>query len=106
MPSPLLAFGSRRRFRLDRTAPNAASHVPHGRPVPLSSLRAGAAGIVERVQPDAASRADRLMALGVTPGARVSVLQTFPAIVFVCDQTELAVERAVGELILVKLQEG
>jgi len=34
------------------------------------------------------------------------VLQTFPGVVFLCDQTELAVERAVAETILVRISEG
>jgi len=48
-------------------------------------------------------RSDRLLGLGVTPGARVTVLQTFPGIVFLCDQTELAVERGVAESIMVSV---
>ena len=47
-------------------------------------------------------RADRLLALGVTPGATVTLLQRFPGIVFLCDQTELAVERDVAEAVLVR----
>ena len=46
-------------------------------------------------------RVDRLLALGVTPGATVTVLQTFPGVIFLCDQTELAVERTVAEAILI-----
>lgn len=68
---------------------------------PLSSLAAGAAGVVVKVLRDTSGRADRLTALGVTPGARIRVLQTFPGIVFQCDETELAVERAVARCILV-----
>ncbi len=60
---------------------------------------------VHRVQSHA-DRLDRLLALGVTVGAPVTVLQTFPGIVFLCDQTELAVERAVADTILVTLAEG
>jgi Fe2+ transport system protein FeoA len=40
--------------------------------------------------------------MGVTPGARVTMLQRFPGIVFQCDQTELAVERAVADAILIR----
>ncbi len=72
---------------------------------PLSSLAAGARGVVVEVQGrrgEYAVRADRLLALGVTPGATVTVLQTFPGIVFLCDQTELAVERGVAEAVLVR----
>ena len=72
----------------------------------LSSLAPGARGTVHRVQASAGDRVDRLLAMGVTPGAPVIVLQTFPGIVFLCDQTELAVERAVADAIVVKLAEG
>ena len=68
---------------------------------PLSSLAPGATGVVARVLRDPVARADRLASLGVTPGARIRVLQTFPGIVFQCDETELAVERTVARSILV-----
>jgi Fe2+ transport system protein FeoA len=48
-------------------------------------------------------RADRLAALGVTPGAPVEVLQVFPGVVFRCEETELAVERDVANAIIVEL---
>ncbi len=64
-------------------------------------MRAGESGVVVEVIADRNGRADRLAALGVTPGAHVRVLQTFPGIVFQCDQTELAVERAVARVIVV-----
>jgi len=68
----------------------------------LSSMPEGARGSIVEVRSHAAGRADRLLALGVTPGAAVIVLQTFPGIVFLCDQTELAVERGVADAILVR----
>ena len=52
-----------------------------------------------RVNTDVKDRFDRLVALGITPGASVTVLQVFPGIVFLCDQTELAVERNVASAI-------
>lgn len=74
-------------------------------PKPLSSLPAGAAGVVVGVREDGSTGCvERLLALGVTPGARVTVLQTFPGIVFQCDQTELAVERAIARTILVSAE--
>ena len=73
--------------------------------VPLTALRAGSRGVVVEVRGSDNGRVDRLLALGVTPGARVSVLQTFPGIVFLCDQTELAVERGVAESIIVRCEE-
>jgi Fe2+ transport system protein FeoA len=68
---------------------------------PLATLAAGASATVRRVVGQHGDRLDRLQALGVTPGAAVVVLQTSPGIVFLCDQTELAIERAVAESILV-----
>jgi Fe2+ transport system protein FeoA len=72
----------------------------------LSSLPSGTRGTIQRVQARDRDRVDRLAALGVTAGAPVTVLQTFPGVVFLCDQTELAVERAVADTILVRLAEG
>jgi DtxR family Mn-dependent transcriptional regulator len=74
--------------------------------LPLSELPAGAVGTIVEVRPTNGDRVDRLLALGVTPGGRVVVLQTFPGVVFQCDQTELAVERDIARVILVKLAEG
>jgi Fe2+ transport system protein FeoA len=64
--------------------------------VSLGSLAAGSRGVVVEV------RAGRLLVMGVTPGALVTVLQTFPGVVFLCDQTELAVERAVADAVFVR----
>ncbi|MGC4084294.1 MAG: FeoA family protein [Vicinamibacterales bacterium] len=72
----------------------------------LSALAPGARGTVHRIHAHGGDRVDRLVALGVTPGAPITVLQTFPGIVFLCDQTELAVERAVADTIFVTLAEG
>lgn len=69
----------------------------------LSALAPGDRGRVVRVLREPPGRADRLAALGVTPGAAVRVLQTFPGVVFMCDQTEVAVEPAVAGAILVEL---
>ena len=72
---------------------------------PLAALAAGDAGTVHRLVGHQDDRVERLLALGVTPGAALVVLQTSPGIVFLCDQTELAIERAVAEAILVRLTE-
>ena len=75
------------------------------RPRPLSSLAADERAVVADVHSHAAGRAERLFALGVTPGAAITMLQTFPGVVFLCDQTELAVERSVADAILVRREE-
>ena len=45
---------------------------------------------------------EQLLSLGVTPGAFVTMMQRFPSVVFLCDHTELAVERMVADVILVR----
>jgi Fe2+ transport system protein FeoA len=70
---------------------------------PLSALKPGARGRIARVTRDLTGRAERLAALGVSAGATVRLLQTFPGIVFECDQTELAVERMVAHSIFVDI---
>jgi Fe2+ transport system protein FeoA len=70
----------------------------------LASLEVGERGVVVRVLRDNPERAERLKALGVTPGARVRLLQRFPGFVFECDQTELAIEPSVARAILVEAE--
>ena len=70
----------------------------------LDSLRPGTRGRVARVTRDLTGRAERLAVLGVTAGATIRVLQTFPGIVFECDQTEMAVERDVARTILIDVE--
>jgi len=77
-----------------------------GSPRAVSALAEGEHAVVVDIRPDASGRADRLLSLGVTPGATITVLQTFPGLVLLCDQTELAVERRVAEAILVRVQES
>ena len=68
----------------------------------LSQMAPGSSGRVLRVIRENPDRADRLTALGVTPGASVTVLQRFPGVVFLCDHTELAIEPAVAHSIVVE----
>ena len=70
--------------------------------MPLHALDIGERGTIERVSDAGAGRLERLLALGITPGAVVTMLQRYPGVVFLCDQTELAVERAVATAILVR----
>jgi len=72
---------------------------------PLSSLESGTRGVIVHIRPHSGDRVDRLLSLGVTPGASIKVLQQFPGVVFLCDQTELAVERAVADVIFVRTME-
>ena len=72
------------------------------RPITLSSLQPGETGVVVAIDAGDNGRTDRLLALGVTPGATVTVLQVYPGIVFLCDQTEIAIERAMASGVIVQ----
>ena len=76
-----------------------------GKTIPLSSLPIGAHAIVSSVLHASTPRVEQLLSLGITPGALVTMMQRFPGVVFLCDQTELAVERAVADAILVRPME-
>jgi Fe2+ transport system protein FeoA len=102
MSSIRLAFSSDRPARRGRKA-DAAPLPPHTRR--LSSLEEGEHAIVVEVRADQQGRADRLLALGVTPGAVVTMMQRYPGVVFLCDQTELAVERGVADAVIVTCEE-
>ena len=55
------------------------------RQITLDRMTPGTRGRVSRVARDLTGRAERLAAFGVTPGATIRALQTFPGIVFECD---------------------
>ncbi|HYU77865.1 MAG TPA: FeoA family protein [Vicinamibacterales bacterium] len=69
----------------------------------LSSVAAHQRARVIRLLQDHLPHAHRLAALGVTPGTTVTVLQTFPGMIFQCDETELAIEPDVARLIVVEI---
>ena len=76
--------------------------TPFEQGVRLSSLSANQRARIVRVLHSDAARADRLLALGVTPGALITVLQTFPGVIFQCDETEVAIEPEVARSIIVE----
>jgi Fe2+ transport system protein FeoA len=69
----------------------------------LAATKRGVRGRIVRVLRDLTDRSERLAALGVTTGASIVVLQTFPVIVVECDQTELAIERAMAAAVLIEI---
>ena len=71
------------------------------KPMPLSSLPTGTHAIVSSMLRGSTPQVEQLLSLGVTPGALVTMMQRFPSVVFLCDNTEVAVERAVADVILV-----
>lgn len=67
---------------------------------PLSEARAGERVIICSINADA-SRIDKLAALGLLPGAELTVQQTKPAVIVWCDETSLAIEPALAAMVMV-----
>ncbi len=70
--------------------------------VPLSKLSAGEAAQIVYVLTREHPQLHKLMSFGVTPGAKISVHQVFPAFVIQVEETQLALESEIAKEIFVK----
>jgi DtxR family Mn-dependent transcriptional regulator len=94
---------------------------PHGKPIPpgkcclemkesasqlvspLSHLAEGQAGRVAYVHAMKQGQLQKLTAMGILPGAAISMVQTSPAYVFQAGQTQFAVDVEIADAIYVRL---
>ena len=70
--------------------------------IPLSELGAGKIGEIVAIEAERKVRAERLSAMGLTPGSRVRVKQRFPSVVLEIGETEIALDRAITQDIRVR----
>ncbi|MFH1650672.1 MAG: metal-dependent transcriptional regulator [Chloroflexota bacterium] len=96
---------------------------PHGKPIPpgrccrqqraplsnlvspLSRLNPGQQGRVAYVHAPQIEQLQKLMAMGVLPGARIALAQSFPSYVFRVGEAQFAVDNEIAEAIYVRLQQ-
>ena len=96
---------------------------PHGNPIPpgrcchqkqtqpqkvvdpLSQLNPGQKGRVAYVHAPESNKLQKLMAMGILPGAPISSIQNFPSYVFQVGQTQFAVDKEIADAIYVRLIE-
>lgn len=96
---------------------------PHGKPIPpgrccqgeqvemkrlvypLSQLTPGQHGKVAYVYAAEADKLQKLIALGILPGASLRLIQKFPSFVFEAGHTQFAVDEQVADAIYVRLME-
>jgi Fe2+ transport system protein FeoA len=71
------------------------------RAIPLGDLPDGGRGEVLELRSNNASRLDRLGALGLLPGSRITVLQHHPALVVRVGESEISFDHEIGAEILV-----
>ncbi|MFC1914838.1 metal-dependent transcriptional regulator [Chloroflexota bacterium] len=72
---------------------------------PLSQLSPGQKGKVAYVYAPESNKLQKLMAMGVLPGAPVSLIQNFPSYVFQVRQTQFAVDKEIADAIYIRLGE-
>lgn len=96
---------------------------PHGKPIPpgrccqqeeslahrlvapLSSMAAGQTGKVAYIYAPETNKLQKLIAMGIQPGAQVSLIQSFPSYVFQAGHTQFAVDKEIADAIYVRLVE-
>lgn len=96
---------------------------PHGKPIPpgrccrqrpaqtrplvtpLSQFVPGQEGKVAYIYAPESDQLQKLVAMGVLPGAPISLIQSFPSYVFQMHQTQFAVDKEIAEAIYVRLVE-
>lgn len=99
---------------------NHPSTCPHGKAIPpgeccdtarnsgdlgvvsLTELKAGEEGEIAYLQCGDDSKMQKLMALGVLPGNRITLLQTFPSYIFRVGFSEFAIDTAMAREIIVR----
>ncbi len=93
---------------------------PHGKPIPpgrccqqgqtqaqrlvspLSQLAPGQKGKVAYIYSPESSQLQKLMAMGILPGAPITLIQSFPSYVFQARQTQFAVDKEIADAIYVR----
>ncbi len=96
---------------------------PHGKPIPpgrccqreqtqaqklvssLSQLTPGQEGRVAYIYAPESSKLQKLIAMGIYPGAPISLIQSFPSYVFQAGQTQFAVDKEIADAIYIRLVE-
>ena len=97
---------------------------PHGRPIPpgpccqemrqtvprliasLADLRPGQSGIIAYIQMKNPNRLQKLMAMGVLPGERITLLRRMPSYVFQVGFSQFAVDEEIASDIYVRLTDN
>ncbi|HEY6838454.1 MAG TPA: metal-dependent transcriptional regulator [Geobacteraceae bacterium] len=103
---------------------NHPATCPHGRPippgecceearrsgdlgvVPLTELKSGQEGEIAYIQTDDSKKMQKLMAMGVLPGNRIVLQQSFPSYIFRVGFSEFAIDATMAREIFVRRNAG
>lgn len=72
---------------------------------PLSQLNRNQRGRVAYIHAPESDQLQKLMAMGILPGAPINLVQSFPSYVFKVGQTQFAVDKEIADAIFVRLIE-
>lgn len=99
---------------------NHPSTCPHGKPipsgdcciearkmgdlgvVPMTELKSNDEGEIAYIQTEDSKKMQKLMAMGVLPGNRIQVIQTFPSYIFRVGYSEFAIDTGMAKEIFVR----
>ena len=70
--------------------------------VPLTELKSGQEGDIAYIQTEDSKKMQKLMAMGVLPGNRILLMQTFPSYIFRVGFSEFAIDSAMAREIFVR----
>lgn len=70
--------------------------------VPLTEFRSGQEGEIAYIQTDDSKKMQKLMAMGVLPGNRIMLAQSFPSYIFRVGFSEFAIDTALAREIFVR----
>lgn len=73
--------------------------------VPLTEFRSGQEGEIAYIQTDDSKKMQKLMAMGVLPGNRIILAQSFPSYIFRVGFSEFAIDTALAREIFVRRTE-
>ncbi|OGD53174.1 hypothetical protein A3K80_04575 [Candidatus Bathyarchaeota archaeon RBG_13_38_9] len=94
---------------------------PHGKPIPrgkccldeihqtpgiiskLSGMIAGQEGDVAHLQTKDSKKLQRMISMGILPGTRIKMIQTFPTYVFQLELSQVAVDKEIADEIYLRL---
>jgi DtxR family Mn-dependent transcriptional regulator len=97
---------------------------PHGKPIPpgrccekavkeaarvvcpLKDLKVKGRGTIAYLATNDKKRLNKLIAMGVLPGLRITMLQKFPSYVFQIEQSQFAIDKGMAEGIYVRVENG
>lgn len=69
--------------------------------IPAVKMKSGEEGIISELDTDSKSILRKLMAMGILPGMKLKMIQTFPSYVFQVGYTQVAVDKEIASVILI-----